>query len=82
MILRDLLLFPLWVVGWTGNKFVWRGNAMDIKDEGTPLRRLCRPLGGLSHGTFGNRTCHRQAPTGEYGAGQRRTAERLMEMRK
>ena len=40
MIVRDLLLFPLWVVGWTGNKFVWRGNAMDIKDEGTPLRRL------------------------------------------
>jgi ceramide glucosyltransferase len=40
MILRDLLLFPLWVVGWTGNTFVWRGNAMDIKNEETPLRRL------------------------------------------
>lgn len=40
MIVRDLLLFPLWIVGWTGNTFVWRGNAMDIKDEGTPLRRL------------------------------------------
>ncbi len=40
MIVRDLLLFPLWVAGWTGNTFVWRGNAMDIKDEGTPLRRL------------------------------------------
>ncbi len=40
MIVRDLLLFPLWIVGWTGNKFVWRGNAMDIKDEATPLRRL------------------------------------------
>ncbi len=40
MIVRDLLLFPLWIVGWTGNRFVWRGNAMDIKDEGTPLRRL------------------------------------------
>ena len=45
MILRDLLLFPLWVVGWTGNTFVWRGNAMDIKNEGTPLRRLVERWG-------------------------------------
>ena len=40
IIVRDLLLFPLWIVGWTGNTFVWRGNAMDIKTEETPVRRL------------------------------------------
>ncbi len=40
IVVRDLLLFPLWIVGWTGNTFVWRGNAMDIKTEVTPLRRL------------------------------------------
>ncbi len=40
IVVRDLMLFPLWVVGWTGNTFVWRGNAMDIKNEGTPVRRL------------------------------------------
>ena len=45
MIVRDLLLFPLWIVGWTGNTFVWRGNAMDIKDERTPLRRLVERWG-------------------------------------
>ncbi len=41
MLVRDVLLLPLWVAGWTGNRFVWRGNAMDIKTaEATPLRRL------------------------------------------
>ncbi len=45
IIVRDILLFPLWVVGWTGNRFVWRGNAMDIKNEGTPLRRLVERWG-------------------------------------
>ena len=40
IIVRDVLLFPLWIMGWTGNTFVWRGNAMDIKNEGTPVRRL------------------------------------------
>jgi ceramide glucosyltransferase len=40
IVVRDLLLFPLWVMGWTGNTFVWRGNAMDIKTEETPMRRL------------------------------------------
>ncbi len=43
IIVRDLLLFPLWIMGWTGNTFVWRGNAMDIKNEGTPVRRLVEP---------------------------------------
>ena len=45
MVVRDLLLFPLWVAGWTGNTFVWRGNAMDIK---TPRQRL--RCDGLSSG--------------------------------
>ncbi len=41
MVVRDLLLFPLWVAGWTGNTFVWRGNAMDIKTAEAPtLRRI------------------------------------------
>ena len=53
MILRDLLLFPLWIVGWTGNTFVWRGNAMDIKNEGTPAATACRAVDDLSRGTFG-----------------------------
>jgi ceramide glucosyltransferase len=38
MVVRDVLLVPLWIAGWTGNTFVWRGNAMDIKTEGAPLR--------------------------------------------
>ena len=40
MIVRDLALPVLWVAGWTGNTFVWRGNAMDIKSAGSrPARR-------------------------------------------
>ncbi|MEJ0013244.1 MAG: ceramide glucosyltransferase [Bauldia sp.] len=31
MFVRDLALPALWVAGWTGNTFVWRGNAMDMK---------------------------------------------------
>jgi hypothetical protein len=27
---RDLTLPALWVAGWTGNTFVWRGNAMNM----------------------------------------------------
>ncbi|HEX5421573.1 MAG TPA: ceramide glucosyltransferase [Gammaproteobacteria bacterium] len=40
MVVRDLLLLPLWVLGWAGSKFVWRGSAMDIKTGAAPLRRL------------------------------------------
>ena len=29
-IIRDLLLPALWVFGWTGNRFVWRGTPMTI----------------------------------------------------
>ncbi len=36
MVLRDLMLLPLWVMGWTGTRFVWRGSAMDIKGDGLP----------------------------------------------
>lgn len=32
LLLRDILLVPLWAAGWLGNTFVWRGNAMDIAD--------------------------------------------------
>lgn len=31
MVVRDLMLPPLWILGWTGNRFVWRGNEIDIK---------------------------------------------------
>jgi ceramide glucosyltransferase len=31
MFARDLSLPLLWIAGWTGNTFVWRGNAMDMK---------------------------------------------------
>ncbi|HPG88552.1 MAG TPA: ceramide glucosyltransferase [Hyphomicrobium sp.] len=34
--LRDLLLPVLWVQGWTGNTFTWRGNAMTVAD-GKPI---------------------------------------------
>ncbi len=33
-IARDLLLPVLWAEGWTGDNFVWRGNAMSV-DEAT-----------------------------------------------
>lgn len=32
-LLRDVLLFPLWIAGWFGNDIVWRGNQMDLADE-------------------------------------------------
>jgi ceramide glucosyltransferase len=32
-LLRDVLLIPLWIVGWFGNELVWRGNQMDLADE-------------------------------------------------
>ena len=31
LLVRDLSLPILWVAGWTGNTFVWRGNAMDME---------------------------------------------------
>ena len=31
--LRDLLLPALWIDGWIGTDFVWRGNAMSVADE-------------------------------------------------
>ena len=30
-LVRDLVLPILWIAGWTGNTFVWRGNAMDMQ---------------------------------------------------
>jgi ceramide glucosyltransferase len=32
MLLRDLLLPAVWLAGWIGNGFVWRGNAMRLAD--------------------------------------------------
>ena len=31
LFVRDLALPALWVAGWMGNTFIWRGNAMEIK---------------------------------------------------
>jgi hypothetical protein len=31
LLLRDLLIPPLWILAWTGNGFNWRGNAMQIE---------------------------------------------------
>ena len=33
-IVRDALLFPLWVAAWVGDGFEWRGNAMTVADQG------------------------------------------------
>ena len=35
-ILRDLLLPVLWLEGWSGNKFVWRGNDMSVSKSAGP----------------------------------------------
>jgi ceramide glucosyltransferase len=35
-VLRDLALPALWVAGWTGNTFTWRGNSMDMKRSDDP----------------------------------------------
>jgi ceramide glucosyltransferase len=32
-IARDLMLPWLWVQGWVGDQFEWRGNAMTVGDE-------------------------------------------------
>jgi ceramide glucosyltransferase len=43
MVVRDLLLWPIWLLGWTGTRFIWRGSAMDIKAaDAAPHRRLAR----------------------------------------
>ena len=31
-IVRDVLLPVLWSAGWTGDNFVWRGNAMSVDE--------------------------------------------------
>lgn len=36
LVARDLLLPVLWAAGWTGNRFVWRGHAMDVSDAENP----------------------------------------------
>jgi ceramide glucosyltransferase len=42
LLARDLSLPILWIAGWTGNTFVWRGNAMDMDSmlATRPPRRL------------------------------------------
>jgi ceramide glucosyltransferase len=47
MLIRDLALPALWVAGWTGHTFVWRGNAMNIKPARS-LPALPRP----AHATY------------------------------
>jgi ceramide glucosyltransferase len=35
-ILRDLMLPALWISGWIGTEFVWRGNQMSIAEDAQP----------------------------------------------
>jgi ceramide glucosyltransferase len=37
LLLRDLLIPPLWILAWTGNGFNWRGNAMQIERASTRI---------------------------------------------
>lgn len=39
-VLRDMLLPALWVQGWTGNTFTWRGNAMTVSESKAPARPI------------------------------------------
>jgi ceramide glucosyltransferase len=41
--LRDLLLPLLWIKGWTGNTFTWRGNNMSVADP--ELEHACQEVG-------------------------------------
>ncbi len=34
MVVRDLLLVPFWIAGWTGDGFTWRGHAMSMTAAG------------------------------------------------
>lgn len=34
LILRDVMIPAVWVAGWIGNDFVWRGNAMNVAETG------------------------------------------------
>jgi ceramide glucosyltransferase len=42
LLVRDLALPTLWVAGWTGNTFRWRGNAMDIKSAKRRAPAVCQ----------------------------------------
>lgn len=39
-VLRDMLLPVLWVQGWTGNTFTWRGNAMTVSESKPQARPI------------------------------------------
>jgi len=45
-VLRDALLPVLWVEGWAGNTFVWRGNDMSVAkaDTDNPIPGSSREL--------------------------------------
>ncbi|HVY20545.1 MAG TPA: glycosyltransferase [Bauldia sp.] len=48
MFVRDLALPALWVAGWTGNTFVWRGNAMDMKTSQLATAPMAAPSRSLA----------------------------------
>ncbi len=79
IVVRDLLLFPLWIVGWTGKHVRVARQRHGHQDRGDARATACRAVDDLSHGTFGRGACHRQAHHGQHGAGQWRAAGRMME---
>jgi ceramide glucosyltransferase len=40
--MRDLLLPVIWLEGWIGDTFVWRGNDMSVAKEGDAGRSAAR----------------------------------------
>jgi ceramide glucosyltransferase len=77
LLARDLALPVLWVAGWTGSTFVWRGNAMDMNLAGRPLVPLfrgprtlaeyaaaLRQRGARAFSTFRTARSTRNAPVG------------------
>ena len=38
--LRDLMLPGLWIDGWIGTDFVWRGNAMSVAADSIATERM------------------------------------------
>jgi ceramide glucosyltransferase len=49
---RDLALPILWIAGWTGNTFVWRGNAMDMKTSQLATAPAAEPARTLADHAF------------------------------
>ena len=58
LVARDLLLPALWLAGWSGNRFEWRGNAMDLGEASAGGKP---PALSKHHGRTGMATLRRRA---------------------